>query len=117
MPPSPRFYSEVKIDLRDISDWTSFHATFRRAMGFPDFYGANMNAWIDCMTSVDAPEDGMSTIHAPPGGVLVLALGSVADFKTRCPEIFDALVDASAFVNWRRLETGDAPVLSLSYHE
>ncbi len=110
-------YFEVQIDLRGVSDWSSFHATFKQAMGFPDFYGANMNAWIDCMTSVDAPEEGLSAIHTPPGGVLVLALESVSDFKRRCPEIFDALVDSTAFVNWRRLEMGDSPVLLLSYRE
>jgi len=107
----------VKIDLREIIDWPSFHSVFKRKMGFPDFYGANMNAWIDCMTCVDAPEDGMSAIHAPRDGVLVLTLDSVQDFKKRCPELFDELVSSVAFVNWRRLETGDAPVLSLSYHE
>jgi hypothetical protein len=110
-------YSKVKIDLREIIDWPSFHAVFKRVMGFPDFYGANMDAWIDCMTSVDAPDEGMSAIYAPLNGILVLALESVPDFKKRCPEIFDALVGCAAFVNWRRLEMGDSPVLSLSYHE
>ena len=114
---SSQRYGEVKIDLREVVDWSSFHSVFKRTMGFPDFYGANMSAWIDCMTSVDSPEDGMSAVHAPCGGVLVVALESVSDFKKRCPEIFDALVSSAAFVNWRRLEMGDPPVISLSYHE
>ena len=113
----PRHYSEAVIDLDEIHDWPSFQAVFKRVMGFPDFYGTNMNAWIDCMTRVDAPEDGMSNVHAPRDGVLVLTLISVADFKKRCPEIFDTLVGCAAFVNYRRLEKGDPPVLSLSYHE
>ena len=112
-----KHYAEVTIDLAAVTDWSSFHAVFKEKMGFPDFYGANMSAWVDCMTSLDAPEEGMSTVHAPRGGVLVLTLESVADFKKRCPEIFDVLVSSAAFVNWRRLETDDAPVLILSFYE
>ena len=114
---TPRRYSEVTVDLREIVDWPTFHAVFKRVMGFPEFYGANMSAWVDCMTCVDAPEDRMSSVHAPQNGVLVLVLESVADLKKRCPEIFDILVDSVAFVNYRRLEKGDPPVLSLSYFE
>jgi RNAse (barnase) inhibitor barstar len=110
-------YSEVSIDLREVHDWSSFHATFSQKMGFPDFYGQNMNAWIDCMSSVDAPDERMTTVHAPENGILVLILHSVRDFKTRCPEILDALIDCLAFVNFRRMEQGDAPVLSISYHD
>jgi hypothetical protein len=117
MTSSPHRYAEVKVALQEVVDWPSFHSVFKRLMGFPDFYGANMNAWIDCMSSLDAPEDGTSVMHAPRDGVLVLALGSVSDFKKRCPEIFDALVGSAAFVNWRRLEQGGPPVIALSYYE
>ena len=110
-------HAEVSIDLREIHDWPSFHAVFKQKMGFPDFYGKNMDAWIDCMTSVDAPEEKMSSVHAPRDGVLVLVLQSVRDFRKRGPEIYEALIDCSAFVNYRRLERGGSPVLSLSYHE
>jgi len=110
-------YTEVKIDLREIVDWESFHAVFKRAMGFPGFYGRTLDGWIDCMSSVDNPEDLLSSIHAPPGGVLVLALRASRDFKTRCPEIFSALLDAVAFVNFRCMEVGGAPLLCLSYFD
>lgn len=106
---------EVAIDLNEICDEDSFHAVFQVKMGFPEFYGQNFDAWIDCMTHVDRPEDGMSRIHAPEGGLLVLALFSVKDFRTRCPELFNDLVDGVAFVNHRRMELGDSPVLSISY--
>ena len=33
----------------------------------------------------------------------------------RCPEIYEALIDSAAFVNWRRIELGDPPILALSY--
>lgn len=110
-------FKEVAIDASAISDWPSFHSAFAQAFGFPEFYGRNMNAWIDCMTDLDDPGSGMSAVHAPPNGiVLVKVLGAKA-FATRCPEQAAALHDCTAFVNWRRCEQGGAPVLALSYHQ
>ena len=106
----------VRLDARRIADWDSFHAVFAEAFGFPGFYGRNLNAWIDCMTSLDAPEDGMTTIHAPPGGVVTLLLEHVDDFARRCPAQYDALIECSAFVNARRIGLGEAPVLALAFH-
>jgi hypothetical protein len=28
------------------------------------------------------------------------------EFRTRCPEIYQVLIDCAAFVNWRRIEQG-----------
>jgi len=105
----------VKVDCSLISDWDSFHDAFSEAFGFPPFYGRNMDAWIDCMTDLDQPEAGMTTVHARPGSVLVLELLCVDAFVERCPEQYAALIDAAAFVNWRRIEQHDEPVLALSF--
>jgi len=105
----------IKLDTRRIVDWATFHSVFAEVFGFPDFYGRNMNAWIDCMTSLDEPKDGMTSVHAPSGGVLVLQLEHVGDFARRCPEQYDALIECAAFVNWRRIEVGEPAVLALSF--
>jgi hypothetical protein len=105
----------VTLDTRRITDWDSFHAVFAEAFGFPDFYGRNMDAWIDCMTSLDDPDAGMTQVHAPSGGVLVLQREDVDDFSRRCPEQYAAVVECSAFVNWRRIEVGEPAVLALSF--
>jgi hypothetical protein len=77
--------TKVSLDCDKISDWRSFHEEFAKAFGFPDFYGKNMNAWIDCLTYVDDP--GMSAIHCERGSVLVLELLNVKTFRLRCPEL------------------------------
>ena len=105
----------VVIRTKAIRDWASFHDVFAEAFGFPDFNGRNMNAWIDCMMSLDEPGAGMTSVHAAPGSVVVLQLDEVDDFATRCPELYDAVVEASALVNWRRLEQGAPAVLALSF--
>ena len=107
----------VRIDTRRITDWRTFHDVFAQALGFPDFYGGNMNAWIDCLTYVDEPGDEMTSVHAPPGGMLVLQLDNVDDFSARAPELYAAIIECAAFVNWRRIEMGKEAVLSLSFRK
>ena len=106
----------IQIDGSKITDWDSFHDQFSTKLGFPGFYGRNMDAWNDCMTYLDAPGEGLSSVHVAPGEVLVLCISDVAGLKKRCPEIYDALVDCSAFVNWRRIEKGQPAVLALSFY-
>ena len=38
------------------------HSLLKKAFGFPDFYGKNVNALIDCLSSLRYPEDGMTAI-------------------------------------------------------
>jgi RNAse (barnase) inhibitor barstar len=107
----------VKLDTRGIHDWKTFHDMFARAFGFPNFYGRNMNAWIDCMTSLDDPAAQMTKVHVSSGNVVVLELEHVDDFARRCPQQYAAVVECAAFVNWRRIDIGDPPVLVLSFHK
>jgi RNAse (barnase) inhibitor barstar len=108
--------SKVALNCENIHDWASFHEEFARVFGFPDFYGKNMDAWIDCMSSLDAPDEGMSTVHCSPGTVLTVQLENVRRFRERCPEQYNALVECSAFVNWRRIDVGMLAVLALSFY-
>jgi len=104
----------VRLDTSSISDWNAFHATCREAFGFPDFYGMNMDAWIDCMTYLDEG-DGMSRFHLAPGETLNIEVTDTESFNSRVPEIFDGLVECTAFVNQRYLAAGKSPLLSLVF--
>jgi RNAse (barnase) inhibitor barstar len=63
----------VKIPTKQIVDWNSFHATLKEALAFPDFYGRNGNAFIDCLTydddqmSIEASSAGWAFSHRTPG--------------------------------------------------
>jgi hypothetical protein len=107
----------VRIDGTKIHDWDTFHSAFAEALGFPDFYGRNMNAWIDCLSYADDPDAGMTDISVPKGGILTLQIDNVDEFAKCCPEQYSALIECAAFVNWRRLETGEPAVLALSFHK
>jgi hypothetical protein len=103
----------VAIPTERIADWDSFHRVFREVLGFPDFYGCNMNAWNDCMTYVDDPDSGLSAVTVSRGEVLTLRIDHAADFQRRCPEQYQALLECAAFVNYRRIDFGEPPVLAL----
>src|SRR4051812_17999858 len=100
---------------RLITDWTSFHKTFAEVFGFPAYYGRNMNAWVDCMTYLNDPDVCDTQIKTHPGEIVVLQLDHAADFRDRCPEFYQAVLESSAFVNWRQIEVGCGPVLALSF--
>ena len=60
----------VTIPTGQIRDWGTFHSVFQTALGFPEFYGRSMNAWIDCLTHFD---DGDDQFHSGRGRRLLAA--------------------------------------------
>lgn len=106
----------VEIDCSKIKTFRDLHDEFDEKFGFPDFYGRNMDAWIDCMTSLDCPEDCMTKIHAPVNGFVVIKLLDIDKMIEILPSAYRAIVDSVAFVNFRKMELGESPVLALSYY-
>ena len=102
----------ARLATQSISNWHSFHEVCKQAFGFPNFYGENMNAWIDCLTYL-YEGDGMSRFHLSEGETLIIEIPEAESFSSRQPEIFKALVDCIAFVNRRYLESGRQPALLL----
>jgi RNAse (barnase) inhibitor barstar len=94
------------IDGHSICDWDSFHDVFAKEFGFPPYYGRNMNAWVDCIDDID---DG--------GTIATLLISNAKHLKTTNPEIYEALIECSAFVNWRHVSEGGQPILALAFHE
>ncbi|MDN7903162.1 barstar family protein [Burkholderia diffusa] len=90
---------------------------FSQIFGFPEFYGNNMDALIDCLGYLDQPEAAMTRLHVRPGQRLAIQLGAVISFRRRCPDLFEALQDACAFVNWRRTREHGAALVALSYYD
>ena len=105
----------VRIDGGGITDKESFHKAFKEAFGFPDFYGMNMDAWIDCMSSLDCPESGLSELTIEEGERLLIEFAGMEAFKSREPKLFDALVECTAFVNQRYIGSGEAPAIALVF--
>jgi hypothetical protein len=103
----------IAIPAGQITDWDSFHSVSEAVLGFPDFYGRNMDAWIDCMSYLDEPSSGMTSVPVKAGELVALRIDDAPDFQRRCPERYDALIECAAFVNHRRIGRGEKPLLSL----
>lgn len=108
--------NRVKIDCDQIKDWESFHDVFTENFGFPGYYGRNMNAWIDCMSYLDDPDSGMTKINCAKGEYVILELENVQNLRKQNSDIYEAIIECSAFVNWRSLEANEPPLLMLSFY-
>jgi hypothetical protein len=105
----------VRLDTTAISDWRSFHNAFKEVMGFPDFYGANMDAWIDCMSHLDDGKSGMLRFDLGSGEALEIEIVDAESFARRVPDILVELIVCTAIINRRYLETAGEPVVSLVF--
>jgi RNAse (barnase) inhibitor barstar len=104
----------VRLDGRSMTDWEAFHDASKRVFGFFDGYGRNMNAWIDCMTDLDQA-NGMTRMQVRTGECLTIVIDNAGELRSRAPEIFRAIEECSAFVNWRRMGQGAPSVIALAY--
>lgn len=85
------------------------------AFGFTAGYGRNLDALVDCLTQLDHPTARMSRVAVHHGQVGLLVIDHLdGKNKLQAAQVKD-LTDAVAFVNWRRLEKGQPPVLAVAY--
>lgn len=99
---------EVSIDFGDIKDWEAFHSVFFEVMGFPEFYGRNMDAWIECMSYVDDTDAGMSTVTVEPEESLEMVILGVEEAIKTCPDVFQGFMECVAFVNHRFIDSNSS---------
>lgn len=105
---------KVRINADLITNWNSFHEIFKMTFGFPDFYGRNMDAWIDCMTEIDDRESGMTKVWINNTDTLIIELVNSSSFKERCSDIYLALLECSAFVNYRKIESNKQAMIAIA---
>jgi hypothetical protein len=106
--------ARVRLNSAVITDWPTFHAECQRALGFPEFYGANLVAWIDCMSYLrEEVAAGMAGVALSADEILALEIPDAESLRRRVPEIVEALWDCVAFVNRRYTDGGELAALSL----
>ena len=104
--------ANVQIDGTAITGWDSFHAECRRAFGFPDYYAATMDAWVDCLSYLrDA--DGMTRFHLKPEEKLEIVVRDAAQMRLQAPDILEEMTFCIAGINERYEDYGETPALAL----
>ena len=64
-----------------------------------------MDAWIDCMSYIDDPNAGMSSVTVKPGESLEIVLLGTEVAIRNWPEVFQGFIEFTAFVNNRFRES------------
>ena len=65
------------------------------------------------MTYLDDPDSDMSRIKVARDEFVIIKVEDADDFKNRCPKQYEALIQCTAFVNYRRVNVCEAPILAL----
>jgi RNAse (barnase) inhibitor barstar len=80
----------IYIPTTKITDWNSFHRVFADIFSFPEYYGKNMNAWIDCMGDY---------VDEMTESTLVLRCDDGKEFQTKNPLQYTSLLECVSFLN------------------
>lgn len=102
----------VKLNGEAIVDTASFHIECQRAFGFPDFYGRNMDAWVDCLSYL-RDEEGMTSVRLKPDEVLQIVVTGTDAWRKTAPDILEEMQFCIAMINERYDDYGEKPALSL----
>lgn len=102
---------KIKLNFIEINTLEEMHTMLKDTFGFRDFYGNNVNALIDCLSSLRYPEDGMSKfILNSVDDYLVIEL---KNFTSRDKIIIDHFLTAIKGVNDKNLFIDTEPSIHL----
>ena len=102
----------IHLDGAAIGDWPAFHRECQIKFGFPDFYGRNMDAWIDCLSTL-RDGDGMCAFILAPEETLQIEIANSSVLHNQATQILDILLDFVDAINERYIENGEKPAIEL----
>lgn len=103
----------ARLDGALITDWDSFHTQCAAVFGFPDFYGRNMNAWVDCLSYL-RDDDGMSKFVLREGEMLTIEILHSAQLHQMQPDMLAELQFCVDMINDRCADYDEAATLKLA---
>lgn len=68
---------ELTIDFENTHTKDDLHNKMSELFGFPDFYGRNFDALIDCLSSLRIPEDELTSINISQDECILLRMAHV----------------------------------------
>ena len=100
----------IRLDLSSLRTEQDLHEALKQALGFPDSYGANFAALVDCLSGLRYPDEGMIGVALGPDEVLTL---HVLNLSAAAKSVIDLLLCAVEDVNTRELQRGRSPSMGL----
>lgn len=101
---------EITLDCSKFSNENIFYDELIPIFGFPDFFGRNINALIDCLSGLRYPEEGMIKVNVTKNGSLLLILKNYSSADDVAQKI---LMYAVEFVNFRSRQKHLVPAILL----
>ena len=101
---------ELFIDFKDVDTLDKMHEKLKQAFGFPDFYGANFNALIDCLSGIRYPEYEMSELTIGEDEILSL---TIKNFPYDDESIIKTFFVAIRWVNDKSIRHEGSPSIHL----
>jgi hypothetical protein len=102
----------VQLNGAVITDSDSFHTECQQAFGFPEFYGRNMDAWVDCLSYL-RDDEGMSKFRLKPDEILQIEVLQADTLHKQAPHILEEMEFCIIGINERYVDYGEKPALSL----
>jgi hypothetical protein len=87
-------WGHVALDASHWQDGDAMDDAFATAFGFPEYYGRNFNALLDCMRGTAAGGEMTEVEFHPPGGVLTIA--RLDAFAHRQPSLAQGMCEVLA---------------------
>ena len=103
----------VHLNGEQLTTWEEFHAQCQGAFGFPDFYGRNLDAFIDCLSYL-RDDDGMSKFRLKPNEKLRIEVKQSEVLRQKAPDILAELAFCIDALNERYADYGELPALELA---
>ncbi|WP_300754422.1 barstar family protein [Janthinobacterium sp.] len=97
---------------KDITDEASFHAQCVQVFGFPEFYGNNIDAWVDCLSYL-RDDENMTKFRLKPSEVLEIVLQDAEGMQAQVPDLLEEITFCVAGINERYEDYGEKPALKL----
>ncbi|WP_306016584.1 barstar family protein [Oceanicaulis sp. MMSF_3324] len=104
-------YPTIRFASNELRDWASFHEACAKKFGFPDYYGRNRDAWIDCMRGDELapgnPADDASI------DILLVEFPNTHGVSGEMKDVCEFLYSGFASVNDYRRKVGCRPLFVL----
>lgn len=102
---------QIAIDFSEVNSLDELHDLLAYAFQFPDFYGKNIHALIDCLSSLPYPEHEMSGFILDKDEALFIETEGLSKMNLTCLTHFLAAVE---FVNQRKISRNLGKMIYLS---
>ncbi|KAA8993836.1 barstar family protein [Affinibrenneria salicis] len=107
-----RVEKSITLNFSSIKTVDELYDELSLKLGFPDFFGRNIDAVIDCMFGVRYPDEGMIKVNVSEDGCLSL---NIKNFSSADVKLKDSIIHIVEYVNYKYQFKGLEPAILLCF--